>query len=244
MIFLNASVFICLQVVVAAMTIIFVETYEIKRDVIFSNADATFRKSRPRNFFLDQPLVDKIVDLQTSSVIPVRDRNVNQRGLRNVSSKDRLIYSSGFSMFRYKPIKQNPFMASSFKDKPLFKDAILKNQKMRGERTVLRDNPFEEQSLTPEEIFEGPPSTYRSRTPFRGQLFSPVKNLFHEQLSSAEQTSFEEQATFVEPPGVSNSINFYQNDYIKPIDSYEYKDMTLFDGKSTNYGKFTDVTQF
>lgn len=212
------------------------EAYEIKRDVVFSNADATFhRKSRPRNFFLDQPFVDKTVGLKTLAVIPVKDRTVSQRIPQDVSSKDRVIYSD-FSIFRHQPINQNSFMITSFRDKPLVKDAIPKNRKIRGERAILRDNPFEGQSFTSEEIFEGA-STYRNQVPFKEQLLAtgtPFKNLFRGQLSLAEPAPFQKQETFLEYPSTSNSIKFYRN--VKPMDSY--KDMpTAFDGKYTKCGE-------
>lgn len=252
MVFLNVSVFICLQVVVITMTVISMEAYEIKRDVFF-NADVTsHRKSRPRNFFLEQPFIDKTLGLQTSAT-PVKDRTVSQRALREMSLKDRAIYPSDFPISRHQAIKQNSFMiASSFRDKPLFKDAILKNRELREARAVLRDNPFEGQSLTSEKIFEGQASTDGSQAPFKEQLFTTetsFKNLFRGQSSSAEQASLQKQATFLESPSISNSINFYRDDYIKPIDSYEcYKDTpTLFDGKSlmyTKYGELMDVVQF
>lgn len=250
-VFQNVSVFVCLQVVVA-LTVISVGAYEIRRNVVFSDANiASHRKSHPRNFFLDQPFLDKTVGLQTS-VAAVRGRVADQRTLRDVSWKDRVVYPSGFPIFRHQPIKQNSFTLTSFRDKPSLKDAILKNGELRGERSILRDNPFEGQSLTPEEIFEGQASTYGSQAPLKEQLFTtetPFKNLFRGQLSSAEQASFQKQATFVESPSVSNSIKFYRDDYIKPIDSYErYKDiLTSFDGKflpHTKYGEFTDATQF
>jgi len=227
-----------------------VGTYKIKKDIVFSNADATFyRKSHPRNFFLDQPFVNKIISLQTSSVIPVRGRTVSQRALRDVLLKDRVVYSFGFPTFRRQPMSKQKFFVTTFTDKPLFKDIIQKNREIRGERPILRDNPFEGQSLTPEEIFEGQASTYKSQVPFKEQLFTTgtsFKNLFHRQLFSAEQPSFQKQATFVESPSISSSIKFYRDDYIKPIDSYEqYKDIpTLFDEKPTKYSMLIDVIQF
>lgn len=252
MIFLNVNIFVnisCFQIIVVAMTMISVETYKIKRDIVFSNADDTFyRKSRPRNFFLNQPFVDKTIGLQTSSIIPIRDRIVSQRALRDVLLKDRVVYSSGFPTFRHRPMsKQNSFV-TTFRDKPLFKDVMLKNREIRGEQAVLRDNPLEGQSLTPEEIFEGQASTYKSQAPFK-ELFTTgtsFKNLFHGQLSSAEQPSFQKQATFVESPSISSSIEFYRDNYIKPIDSYEqYKDIpTSFDEKPTKYSMLIGVIQF
>lgn len=228
------------------MTVISVETYEIKRDVVFSNADSAFRgTSRPREFFLDQPFVDRIVGPQTSAVIPMRDRTVSQRALRDISSKDRVIYSSGLSIFRHQPpIKQNSFTVTSFGDKPLIQEAMPRNRKIRGEWASLTDNPFEGQSLTPEEIFEGQGSTYGSQVLFKEQPFTgaPFKNLFRGQLSSAEPAPFERQTTFVESPSVSNSIKFNRD--VKPIDSYErYKDvMTSLDGKSTKHSELHHVT--
>ncbi|TGZ48493.1 Uncharacterized protein DBV15_11125 [Temnothorax longispinosus] len=197
----------------------------IKGDVVLPNAEATFyREFRPQSFFLNQPFVDKTIGLQTLAIIPVRDRTVIQKAFRDVFLKDRrVIHPSDFPNFRHHPIKQNSFMVTSFRDK-LFKDAILKNRKMRGERSVLTDNSFEGQSLTPEEIFEGQASTYRSQAPFEEQLLTmgtPFKNLFRRQLSSAEQATFQKQAAFVESPSISNSIEFYRDDYINPIDSYE-----------------------
>ncbi|XP_011639588.1 uncharacterized protein LOC105428794 [Pogonomyrmex barbatus] len=235
MTFLNVSVFICLQVVVVIMTVMSTETYEIKGDVIFSDAGViSHRKSRPRNFFLDQSFIDKTISPQTSPATAARDRIVSQRALRDVSLKDQAIYPSDFPIFHHQPIKQNSFTITSFRDKPLFRDAILKNRQLREERANFRDNSLEEQLLTPEEIFEGQASTYRSQAPFKEQLF---KNLFHGQSSLAEQASFQKQATFVESPFISNSIKSYRDDYIKPIDSYgRYKDiLTSFDGKSPMY---------
>lgn len=246
------SVFVCLQVIVVAMTVISVGAYEIEGDVVFSNANvAPHRaKSRSRNLSLDQPFIDKTVGLQTSASI--RGRAADQRTFRDVSWKDRAVYPSGFPIFPYQPIKQNSFTLTTFRDKPFLRSTILKNGELRGERSVLRDNPFEGQSLTSEEIFEGQASTYGSQAPFKEQLFTaemPFKNLFSGQSSSAEQASFQKQATFVESPPVSNSIKFYRDDYVKPIDSYErYKDiLTTLDGKSlpyTKYGEFIGITQF
>lgn len=227
------------------MTVISVEAYEIKRDVVFSNADPAFhRASRPREFFLDQSFVDKTVGPQTSAVIPMRDRTVSQRALRDVPSKDRVIYSSDFSIFRHQPpIKQNAFTVTSFRDKPLIKETMTKSRKIRGEWASFTDNPFEGQPLTPEEIFEGQASTYGSQVQFKEQLLAtgtPLKNLFRGQLSSAEPASFERQ-TFAESPFVSSSIKLHRD--VKPIDSYEqYKNiMTPLDGKSIKYGELHHV---
>ncbi|KYN38580.1 hypothetical protein ALC56_07063 [Trachymyrmex septentrionalis] len=227
------------KTVVIAVTLISVRAYDIKRDSS-SNADVTYRKPHPRNFFLNQPFIDKTIGLQISAV-PVRDQTTGQRTLRDVSLKDRAIYPFGLTMFHHQPIKQNSFKITSFRDK-LYKDAVPKNRQLRGERTVLTDNLFEEQLLTPEEIFESQALTYSSQAPFKEQLFTTktlFKNLFCGQSSSAEQ-AFQKQKTCVESPSISNSIKFYRdNSYIKPIDSYErYKNiLTSFDGNSLIYTK-------
>ncbi|XP_018363983.1 PREDICTED: uncharacterized protein LOC108761766 [Trachymyrmex cornetzi] len=242
MIFSNVSAFIYLQTVVIAVILISVRAYDIKRDGS-SNADVTYRESHPRNFFLNQPFIDKTIGLQISAAVPVRDQTTGQRTLRDVSLKDRAIYPFGLAIFRHQPIKQNSFKITSFRDKLLYKDAALKNRQLRGERALLADNPLEEQLLTPEEIFEGQASTYGSQAPFKEQLFTtetPFKNLFRGQLSSAEQ-AFQKQEASVESPSISNSIKFYRdNSYIKPIDSYErYKNiLTSFDGNSLIYTKY------
>lgn len=244
---IKTSVFICLQVVVIVMTVISMEAYEIKRDVVFPNVDSTYHRTpRLREFFLDQLFVDRAAGPQTSAVIPMRDRTVSQRALRDVSSKDRVIYSSGFSTFRHQPTKQNPFTVTSFRDKPLVKQAMPKTRKVRAEWASFADNPFEGPSLVPEEIFEGQASTYGSQAQFKEQLFTgaPFKSLFRGQLSPAEPAPFERQTTFVEPPSISSSIKFHRD--VTPIDSYEqYKDMmTSLDGKSAKYGKLHRVTRY
>ncbi|KAL0114751.1 hypothetical protein PUN28_011809 [Cardiocondyla obscurior] len=222
------------------MTIIFARAYEIKKDVASFNENAKFHlKSRSRNFSLNQPFVDKTISLQTLVVISQRDRTVSQRAFPDVSLKDRVPYSFGFPISRHQPFKEDPFTVTSFRDKPLFKDAILKNRQIREERAVLRDNPFDGQSFTSEEIFE--PRAYRNQAPFKEQLFADgtsLKNLLREPSPSAkQQTLFQKLPTLIEPSSVSNLINFYQDDYIKHIDSYKYKNqLPLFDGKFTEYG--------
>ncbi|XP_018308919.1 uncharacterized protein [Mycetomoellerius zeteki] len=243
MIFLNVNVFICLQTIVIAVTLISVEAYDIKRDGS-SNVDVTsYRESHSRNFFLNEPFIDKTIGLQISAAVPVRDQTTGQRAFRDVPLKNRAIYPSGLTVFHHQPIKQNSFKITSFRDKLLYKDAILKNQQLRGEPTVLTDNPLEEQWLTPEEISEGQTSTYGSQAPFKEQLFTtetPFKNLFRGQSSSAEQ-ALQKQKAFVESPSISNSVKFYRdNSYIKPIDLYErYKNLlTSFDGNSLIHTKY------
>lgn len=134
----------------------------LKRHCFLQCGCTFYRKSHLRNFFLNQPFVDKTISLQTSSVIPVRDRTVSQQALRDVLLKDRVVYSFGFPTFRRQPMSKQKFFVTTFRDKPLFKDVLLKNREIRGERAILRDNPFEGQSLTPEKIFEGQASTYKS----------------------------------------------------------------------------------
>ncbi|XP_036145417.1 uncharacterized protein LOC105840065 isoform X1 [Monomorium pharaonis] len=223
------------------MTVISVGAYEIRRDIVFSNANvASHRKSRSQNLFPDQPFIDKTVSLQTPTA--VIGQATGQQTLGDVSWKDQIVHPAGFPIFHHQPIKQNSFTPTSFRDKPFLKDAVLKNGELRGERSVLRDNPFEEQSLTPEEIIEG--RTYGSQAPLNGQLFTtemPFKNLFRGQSSPVEQASFQKQATLHESPSISNSIKFYRDDYIKPIDLYErYKDIptSLENGKSWPHTKY------
>ncbi|KYN02104.1 hypothetical protein ALC62_07094 [Cyphomyrmex costatus] len=249
MIFLNVSVFICLQTVVIAMTLISVGAYEMKRDS-FSNVDVmSYREPHPRNFFLNQPFIDKMIGLQISAAAPVRDQTTGQRALRDAPLKDRTIYPTSLAIFHHQPIKQNSFKIIPVRNKLLYKDAILKNRELRGERAVLTDNSSEAQSITPEEIFKGQSSTYGSQVPFKEQLFTtetpaPFKNLFRGQSSSTEQTTLQKQETF-ESPSISNSIKFYRdNSYIKPIDSYErYKNiLTSFDGNSLIYTKYDNHT--
>ena len=250
MIFSNVSVFIYLQTIVITVTLISVKAYDIKRDGC-SNADVTYRKPHPRNFFLNQPFIDKTIGLQISTAVPMRNQMTGQRTFRDVFLKDRAIYPFGLTIFHHQPIKQNPFKITSLRDKLLYKDAVLKNRQLREERAVLTNNPLEEQLLTPEKIFEGQASTYSSQ-PFKEQLFTtetPFKNLFREQSSSAEQAFQKQKEASIESPSISNSIKFYRdNSYIKPINLYErYKNiLTSFDGNSLIYTKceFIDVTQF
>jgi len=105
MITIFQNIFIRLYVVIA-MTLIFVGAYvlNVKRNVVSSNADITsHRKSRPRNFFLDQPFIGKAIGLQSSVAIQVRDRTIGQRALRDMSLKDRVIYQCDFSIFHHQP---------------------------------------------------------------------------------------------------------------------------------------------
>lgn len=226
------------------------DAYESKRDISFFNADITsHRKPRSRNFFYNQSFINKMIEQQTSPIRAVRDPNINQQSLHDLPLKDHIIYPSEFPILRHQPFKKNSFTVTSFKDKPLFRDAILKNQELRGEREVLRDNSFSEQSLTSEEIFERQAPTYK--TLFEEQLFTnekPFKNLHYEQLPSSELTS-QKQTTLVDSPSISNLIKFDQGgSYNKLIDLYErHKDIQTSSNKArlstyNKYGKFMHIT--
>ncbi|CAL1679853.1 unnamed protein product [Lasius platythorax] len=209
--------------------------YKSKRDISFFNADITsHRKPHSRNFFFDQSFIDKMIEQQASPTIAVRDQIINQQALRDLPLKDHITYPSKFPIHRHQSFKQNPFTLTSFRDKPLSRDTILKNQKLRE---ILRDNSFIEQPLTSEEIFERQASTYKSQTPFKEQLFTiedPFKNLHYKQLPSSEQASSQKQAAFVEFPSISNSIKFDQDEsYNKLIDLYgRHKDIQTSSNKA------------
>lgn len=225
------------------------EAYKSKRDISFFNADITsHRKPRPRNFFYNQSFNNKIIEQQTLPTRAVRDQTINQQSPHDLPLKDHIIYPSEFPIFRHQPFKKNSYTVPSFKDKPLFRDAILKNQELRGEREVLRNNPFIEQPLTSEEIFE---RQVPYKTLFEEQLFTaekPFKNLHYEQLPSSELTS-QKQTTFVDSPFISNSIKFDQDgSYNKLIDLYErHKNLKTSSNKArlsmyNKYGKFMRIT--
>lgn len=249
-IFLNMSVFF-LQIIFVAMVI--TEAYKIKRDISFFNEDITsHRKPYSRNFFFDPLFIDKMNEQQTSPIIAVRDQIINQQALHSLPLKGRITYSSAeLPIYRHKPFEQNPFRTISFRDKSLFREAILKNQKLqRGEREILRDNPFIEQPLISDEIFDRQASTYTSQTPFKEQLFieDPLKNLHYEQLPSSEQASSLKQTAFVEFPSISNSIKLDQDEsYNKLLDLYgQHKNIETTSNKAgfsmhTKHGKFMYV---
>lgn len=240
-----------LQIILAIIVTMMVATgaYKSERDISFFNADMSHRKPRPRNFFFDQSFIDKMMEQQTLPVRTIRDQTINQQAFHDLPSKDHITHPPEFSIFRHQPFKQNSFTITSFKDKPLFRDAILKNQELRREREVLRDNSFIGQSLTSEER-QAP--IYKSQIPFKEQLFTiekPLKNLHYRQLPSSEQILSQKQPVFVEFPSVSNSIKFNQDkSYNKLIDLYgRHKDMQTLSNKAgfsmyTKYGKFMYVT--
>lgn len=223
------------------------EAYKNKRDISFFNADITsHRKPRPRNFFYNQSFINKMIEQQTLPIRAARDQTINQQSLHDLPLKDHIIYPSEFPIFRHQPFKKNSYMVTSFKDKPLFRDAILKDQELRREREVLKDNPFIEQPLTSEEIFERQVPSYK--TLVEEQLFTaekPLKNLYYEQLPSSELTS-QKQTTLVDFP--SNLIKFDQDgSYNKPIHLYErHKDTQTSANKArlsmyNKYGKFMRI---
>ncbi|XP_029158241.1 uncharacterized protein LOC114930561 [Nylanderia fulva] len=202
------------------VVVVVIEAYKSKRDISFFNGDITsYRKPHSQNFFFDQLFIEQ----QNSPTIAVRDQITNQQTLHNLPLKGHITYPPAeLPIHRHKPFEQNSFRVTSFKDKPLFREAILGNQKLRGEREILRDNPFIEQSFTSDEIFDRQASTYKSQTPFKEQLFieNPL-NLHYEQLPSSEQTSFQKQTAFAEYPSISNSIKLDQDEsYNKLIDLY------------------------
>ncbi|EFN74017.1 hypothetical protein EAG_14601 [Camponotus floridanus] len=183
-----------------------------------------------------------MIEQQTSPIRAVRDPNINQQSFHDLPLKDHIIYPSEFPILRHQPFQKNSFTVTSFKDKPLFRDAILKNQELRGEREVLKDNPFIEQSFTSEEIFERQAPTYE--TLFEEQLFTnekPFKNLHYEQLPSSELTS-QKQTTLVDSPSISNLIKFDQGEsYNKLIDLYErHKDIQT----SSNKARLSTYTKY
>ncbi|XP_029660396.1 uncharacterized protein LOC115233903 [Formica exsecta] len=248
-IFLNMSVFF-LQIIFAIMVAMMVATgaYKNERDISFFNADImSHRKPRLRNFFFDQSFIDKMIKQQNSPIRAVRDQTINQQAF-HLPLKDHITHLPEFPILYHQPFKQNSFTVTSFKDKPLFRDAILKNQELRGEREILRDNSFIGQSLTSEEIFERQAPIYKSQIPFKEQLFrteKPLKNLHYGQLSSSEQISPQKQPIFVKFPSISDSIKFDQDkSYNKLIDLYgRHKDMQTLSNKAgfstyTKYGKF------
>lgn len=245
-IFLNMSAFF-LQIILAIIVTMMVatEAHKSERDISFFNADImSHRKPRPQNFFFDQSFIDKMMEQQPSPIRGIRDKTINQQAFHDLPSKDHITYAPEFSIFRHQPSKQNSFTVTSFKDKPLFKDAILKNQKLRREREVLRDNFFIGQSLTSEER-QAP--IYKSQIPFKEQftIEKPLKNLHYGQLPSSEQILSQKQPVFVEFPSISNSIKFnHDESYNKLIDLYgRHKDMQTLSNKAgfsmyTKYGKF------
>ncbi|XP_072767266.1 uncharacterized protein [Anoplolepis gracilipes] len=223
--------------------------YKSKRDISFFNADITsHRKPCSRNFFFDQSqsFIDKTIEQQTPPIRAVRDQTINQQALHYLPLKDHIIYPPEFPILRNQPFRQNSFTITSFRDKPLYTDVILKNQELRGEREVLKDNPFIGQSLTSKEIFERQFPTYKSQTPFKEQLFTterPFKNLHYEQLPSSEQISSLKQPTFVEFPSISNSIKFDQDEsYNKLINLYgRHKNVQTSSNKGFSmYTKYDD----
>ncbi|XP_032688170.1 uncharacterized protein LOC116852193 [Odontomachus brunneus] len=236
------------SVIIIAMTVVIAGAYRSKRDVVSFNTDViSYHKTRPRNFFHGQSFIDKIIGQQILSDVPVRDQPINQQAFHEASLKERSTYPSGYSIFRQQPLKQNLFhMVRAFKDEPLFRNALLKDHELHGERAVFRNSPFEGQSasLASEEIFEEQASTYRSQTPFRKQLLTPetpFKNLFHGQSPLSEQAPYQKQTTYVDFPAISKSIKFYRDDpYSKPIDSYgRQKDaQAVFYGEPTMYMEY------
>ncbi|KAL6434437.1 hypothetical protein ACFW04_006090 [Cataglyphis niger] len=238
-----------LQNILAIIVTMMVATgaYKSERDISLSNADMSHRKPRPRNSFFDQSFIDKMMEQQSSSIRAIRDETINQQqAFHDLPSKDHITYAPEFSIFRHQPSKQNSFTVTSFKDKPLFRDAILKNQKLRREREVLRDNSFIEQSFTSEER-QAP--IYKGQIPFKEQLFSiekPLKNSHYGQLPSSEQILSQKQPVFVEFPSISNSIKFNQDEsYNKLIDLYgRHKDMQTLSNKAgfSMYTKYDDHT--
>lgn len=250
-IFLKVSAFLLLQVVIIAMTVVIAGAYRNRRDVVSFNADViSYHKTRPRNFFHDESFIDKIIGQQILPDVPVRDQSMSQQVFHEASLKERSAYPPGYPIFRQQPLKQNLFhMVRAFKDEPLFRNTLLKDHELHGERAVFRNSPFEGQSasLASEETFEEQASTYRSQVPFKKQLLTPetpFKNLFHGQSPLSEQAPFQKQTTYVDFPAISKSIKFYRDDpYSQPIDSYErQKDaQTMSYGEPTmnmEYGRF------
>ncbi|XP_019699850.2 uncharacterized protein LOC105189360 isoform X2 [Harpegnathos saltator] len=226
-----------ISVIIIVMTTVIVGAYKNKRDVVSSNADViSYYKPRPRHYFLDQSLMDKIIGQQTLFDVPLRDQTISQQTLHETSLKEQSVYPSGSSIFHQQPSKQNLFhMVTAFRDKPLLKDALLKDHELLGERAIFRNSPFEGQSAS--EIFEEPTSAYRSQAPFKKQLLTPeapFKNLFHGQSPPGEQAPkyFQKQTAHIDSPAISNPIKFYRDDfYSKPIDSYgRQKDAMTYEG--------------
>ncbi|KAM0726955.1 hypothetical protein ACS0PU_007116 [Formica fusca] len=186
-----------------------------------------------------------MIEQQNSPIRAVRDQTINQQAF-HLPLKDHITHLPEFPILHHQPFKQNSFTVTSFKDKPLFRDAILKNQE-RGEREILRDNSFIGQSLTSEEIFERQAPIYKSQIPFKEQLFrieKPLKNLHYGQLSSSEQISSQKQPIFVKFPSISDSIKFDQDEsYNKLFDLYgRHKDMQTLSNKAgfSTYTKYDD----
>jgi len=210
------------------MAVAIVGAYESQGvGVPFNTNVMSYRKPYTRNIFLNRPFIDKIND---------------QRNPRDLSFEDQINYSSGFPILRNQPFKQN-----FFRNDWLFGNAMTKNRELRGQRAVLRDNPFESASFA-SEIFGEQASTYGDQAPLKEQSFiaeAPFKNLFHAQSLSNGQASFQKQADFVDVPARAfASTKFYRdNSYGKPIDSYErHKDMRTLPGETLYteglYGRF------
>lgn len=210
-----------------------------KRDVIPLNADVTsYHKLRPWNFIFDQSFIDKMMGQQT--LLDVPDQAISQQGLHDTLLKEQSAYPSGFPISRRQPFKQNLFRTvTAFGDESLFRETLLKDHELRGERAVFRNSPFEEQNapFASEEIFGG-------QAPFvRQQLLTPetpLKNLFHHgQSSPGEQAPFQKQTTHDNFPAVSDLIKFHPDDsYNKPIDSYGRQRNV----QATSYGGHTMYT--
>ncbi|XP_014467967.1 PREDICTED: uncharacterized protein LOC106740961 isoform X2 [Dinoponera quadriceps] len=227
-------------VIIIVITVVIADAYRNKRDVVSLNTDViSYYKPRPRDLFLDRSFIDKIIGQQTLLDGPVRDQTIGQQTFLDTSLRERSAYPSGVPIFHKQPFKKNLFhTVTAFRDEPLFRDALLKDHELRGERAVFRNSPFEGQSasLASEEIFGEQASVYRSQAPFKKQLLTletPLKNLFHGQPPPDEQAPFRKQRTYVDFPTISNSIKFYRDDsYSKPIDSYGRQK----DAQATSYG--------
>ncbi|XP_050455388.1 uncharacterized protein LOC126853583 [Cataglyphis hispanica] len=238
------SAFFLQNILAIIVTMMVATAYKSERDISFSNADImSHRKPRPRNFSFDQSFIDKMMEQQPSPIRAIRDKTINQQQAF-LPSKDHITYAPEFSIFHHQPSKQNSFTVTSFKDKPLFRDAILKNQKLRREREVLRDNSFIVQAITSEER-QAP--IYKSQIPFKEQLFSiekPLKNSHYGQLPSSKQILSQKQPIFVKFPSISDSIKFNQDEsYNKLIDLYgRHKDMQTLSNKAgfSMYTKYDD----
>lgn len=221
-----------LQVIVIAMTVIFVGAQASKRNTFsFDMSAATYQKPRlPRNYYSEQPFIDKMVEQRTLPDIPTRSRNIRQQVLRDLSFADQTIYPPSFPSFRHRSFKQNFIhRIPMFDDQSFLKDTSLRNQELRDGRAIFRDNPFEgtlqDIPFSSDEIFKAQELMYRNQGPFKEQLSSivetPFKKLLRGQLSSGEQASFPMETAFVEYPSFPNSIKPYREEsYNKPISSY------------------------